>query len=141
VSDLDIRAIRVALAADAENATGVRRALSYVPLNIDARQLPLVIVGNPESVKYNRLFGSGHAVVTIRLTVLVSSALNPERSTELLDGFVSQELLALATELRQTQSTGQRPWTVNVSSADNFSKFQFESGEFYGVQLVVEVNT
>jgi hypothetical protein len=141
MSDLDIRAIRVALADDAASVAGVKHALSYVPTKIDARLLPLVVIGNPEAIEYNRLFGSGHATITLRVTVLVSDALDPERATVLLDEFVSQESGALATALRQGSSSASSPWTVSVESADSFGSFQFESTQYLGCQLVVEVRT
>ena len=141
MADLDIRAIREWLATQAASATGVTRALSYQPKKVEAADLPLVTIGNPETIKYNRTFGTGKATITLTVTALVSEALDPEEGTTLLDDFVSIATSSLVAQLRNEQSSVSVPWLSNVTDAENYGLFKAESSTYYGVQLVVVVTT
>lgn len=144
---VDIGAIRTWLASQATSAAGVKRALAYQPKSVNARDLPLVTIGNPESIVYGRTFGFGSATVTLRATALVSEALKPEEATGLLDDFVTQSLATSAADaslvamLRNEQSSDAVPWTSKVVTAENYGLFQVESSTYFGVQIVVEIRT
>lgn len=146
MSDLEIRTIREALASSASSAAGVKRALSYLPDKIAARDLPLVVVGNP-AIAYNRGFGRGRATLTIPVFALVSEGLPSAKGTELLDRFVSLQLATsaapatLGEALRQERATELAPWVVNVTEVSEYTLFQFESAQYYGVQFTAVVTT
>ncbi len=143
---MDVRAIREAIASDASSAAGVTRTFSFIPDKLNPRALPAVVVGNP-SIDYNRTFGDGHATLTLSVWAIVSAGPDSGTGTAALDGFVSEQLAtsgagpSLATAIRQRAAIDERPWTVALESAAEYTLLRIESIDYYAVELTVTVRT
>lgn len=143
--DLDVRTIRESMAASAAAADGVTRALSHLPDKISARDLPLVVVGNP-TIDYNRGFGRGRATLTFPVFALVAESLPSAQGTAKLDAFVSLTAATSAAPISLGQAlyhdaTDDEPWVAKNDSIGEYSLYQFESAQYYGVEFTVVVTT
>jgi hypothetical protein len=88
MAGLDLHAVRLGLAAAAENATGIKRTFPYVPNKISSTDLPAAYVGFPDQVEYSTRFGKGAVRVTIPVTIVVAN-IEADDGQEKLDAFLS----------------------------------------------------